>query len=341
MRRERPRHPHHRHHRGPPRFWQLTRGVHRKVVRVLFAAALLGGIGGASVYAGVTSGHKGLICAGLSVVFALSPLGWFASLRIARPFQQLALVAGEIQAGHLASREQLPEGPGEVGEVGEALRSVADRVAKQLADQRALMAAVSHELRSPLGRARVMIEMTREGSAPPTVFDDLQAEITAMDGLVGDLLAAARIDFEAVSPRELNAVDLANRAMEIGGKALLDVVGEPGAVRADPTLAARALSGLLDNARRHGGGNVALRIRSEGDFIRFTVEDDGPGFAAGDEEQAFTPFWRGPTADGRPVPRGEGLGLALVRQIAEAHGGAAGAERRAEGGARVWLTLPR
>lgn len=162
-----------------------------------------------------------------------------------------------------------------------------------------------------------------------------------MDGLVGDLLAAARIDFEAVSPRELNAVDLANRAMEIGGKALLDVVGEPGSVRADPTLAARALSGLLDNARRHGGGNVALRIRSEGDFIRFTVEDDGPGFAVGDEEQAFTPFWRGPTADGRPVPRGEGLGLALVRQIAEAHGGAAGAERRAEGGARVWLTLPR
>ena len=79
-----------------------------------------------------------------------------------------------------------------------------------------------------------------------------------------------------------------------------------------------------------------MLFRSEG-RVRFFVEDDGPGFAPGDEERAFQPFWR---AAGAKV-RGEGLGLALVRQVAQAHQGEAGAENRREGGARVWIELPR
>lgn len=331
----------------PPIGWMLARGIHRTVLVFLFVAAIVGGAGGIALYAGLPAASTGWICAGLALIAAIWPLAWMATMRIAWPLRHLANVATQLRAGELASRERLPEGPGEVGEVAGALRGMADRVARQLHDQRALMAAVSHELRSPLGRARILVEMAREGSAPPSVYDELQGEIDAMDRLVGDLLAAARIDFEAVSLRVLDAGDVARRALDLAHLPPEAVVvdAEAPTVRADPTLLARALSGLLDNARRYGGQTVRLIVRRVDDRVRFEVEDDGPGFAEGDTERAFEPFWRGPTGEGRTAPRGEGLGLALVRQIAEAHEGTAGAENRSEGsrrvrGARVWVELP-
>ncbi|MEQ1569825.1 MAG: ATP-binding protein, partial [Myxococcota bacterium] len=162
-----------------------------------------------------------------------------------------------------------------------------------------------------------------------------------MDTLVGDLLAAARIDFEAVAPRDLEVVDLALRAAAQAGldPDRVSFTGQPGEVRADATLVSRALLGLLDNARRYGGREVTLSVDDLGERVQFTVEDDGPGFAPGDEIRAFEPFWRGPSA--ARAPAGEGLGLALVRQIARAHGGEAGARTRDGGGARVWIALPR
>lgn len=325
----------HRHGR-PPLGWWLARGIHRTVLVFLVLTAVLGAVVGAGLHAAPEPGAW--LCVTLAALGALWPLAWVATLRIAWPLQTLAKVALELRHGQLASRDRLPQGPGEVGEVGDALRGMADRVAKQLRDQRALMAAVSHELRSPLGRARVLVELAREGA--PDTHDQLQAEIDAMDHLIGDLLAASRIDFEAVAPRELDARDVAGRAVRDAGVGTFRVGDDVGPVRADPTLLARALRGLLDNARRYGGTVITLTVRAQAGRVRFEVEDDGPGFAPGDEERAFEPFWRGAPADGRASPRGEGLGLALVRQIAEAHGGEAGAQNRAEGGARVWLTLP-
>lgn len=332
--------------RGPPwrrpAQWAAFRGIHRSVVLFLLVAVLIGFAGGAVLHAVHGRGPGGMLCV-LAALFAiLWPLGWVATARIARPLRDLADYASEMRGGKLDHRDRLPGGSEEVGEVAGALKQLADRLGKQLQDQRALLAAVSHELRSPLGRARVLVEMSREGTAPPSVHDDLQAEIDAMDGLVGDLLAAARIDFEAITPRNLDARDLALRALEIARVPATALrVNEDARVNADPTLLARALSGLLDNARRYGGADITLRVRPEDESVRFEVDDDGPGFAPGDEERAFEPFWRGPAADGRAPARGEGLGLALVRQIAEAHGGRAGAEARPQGGARVWLTLPR
>jgi two-component system OmpR family sensor kinase len=337
---------HARHHgwKGrPPLRWILARGIHRTVVIFLVLAAGLGAAGGVGLMAARESGAGvgALVCLALGVCGVMWPLAWVATVRIAWPLRALAEAAGELKGGRLDARADLPGGPNEVGEVAGALRGMADRVAKQLVDQRALLAAVSHELRSPLGRARVLVEMSREGSAPATLHDDLQAEIDAMDGLVGDLLTAARIDFEAVAPRAMDAADLGRRALEIAREPVdkLRIEGE-GSVLADPTLAARALASLVDNARRYGGALVVLRVRPREGRVRFEVDDDGPGFAPGDEVRAFEPFWRGP-ADGRPKPRGEGLGLALVRQIAEAQAGEAGAQNRPEGGARVWIELPR
>jgi len=321
----------------------LARGIHRSVVSFLVLALLLGVGAGVALHMGLAAGHRvaGFVCLGLGLLAAVGPLAWMASFRIAWPLRELAEVASEIRSGRLKSRDELPRATGEVGEVAEALGAVTDRVARQLRDQRALMAAVSHELRSPLGRARVLVELARDGGAPAT-YDELQGEIDAMDALVGDLLAAARIDFEALNPVEIDAAELARRAVEVARlPAATVVLDQPaGSVWVDPTLLTRALAGLLDNARRYGGTHIALHVRGRRDRVRFEVLDDGPGFGAHVSE-AFQPFWRAPAPEGVPLPRGEGLGLALVRQIAEAHGGEAGAENRPEGGARVWVEVGR
>jgi two-component system, OmpR family, sensor kinase len=330
--------------RRVPGGWRTLHGVHRRLVAFLLLAMALGAVGGAGLYASIAVGVGHPACVAVAVVLSAWPLGWLATMRIVRPLQDLARVAAELHGGQLGRRALLAaDREDEVGEVAGALRGMADRVAKQLADQRALMAAVSHELRSPLGRVRVLVELLREGSAPPGAHDDLQAEIDGMDALVGDLLAAARIDFEALAPRTLVAREVALRALEVARLPAEALQGDGAGVtvRADATLLARALSGLLDNARRYGATEVVLRVEARGDRVVFAVEDDGPGFPEGGAEQAFEPFWRGPAADGGAAPRGEGLGLALVRQVAEAHGGAAGAEDRPGGGARVWVALPR
>lgn len=304
----------------------------------LLLAAILGATGGGLLGAAQAEGPGWLWLAALGILALLWPLAWMASFRIARPLRKLAAVANELRpAGSVTPSS---EGPAEVDEVGAALRELAQKVQRQLADQRALMATVSHELRTPLGHARVLAELVREGRDPAPLADQLQAEIDAMDHLVGDLLAAARIDFEALDPRPLSPLDLARRALDLEGEPAvpLNAAASLPSLRGDPTLLARALRGLLANARLHAGGATSLSVEPTAGGLRFTVTDRGPGFAPGEEEHAFAPFWRG-----RPAPdtvAGTGLGLALVRRIAEAHGGRAQAQNRPEGGAAVWIEVP-
>jgi K+-sensing histidine kinase KdpD len=204
------------------------------------------------------------------------------------------------------------------------------------------MAAVSHELRSPLGRARVLVEMAREGRAPPSVHDDLESEIDAMDRLVGDLLAAARIDFEAISPQDLDAADAAGRAIEIAHlpKETLVVHGSAGTVRADPTLIPRAIAGLLDNAKRYGGQTIQLHVHDLGERVRFEVTDDGPASAR--RARAGLPavlprcVAERRAQAGRRGPRARAR--ATDRRSAPRRGRRS---RTRRGGARVWIELPR
>ncbi len=327
----------HPHARSPRwrRGWMLVRGIHRQLLSIVFLATGLGGLGGYLLH-GAEGSHIAMV--GIGGLLASWMLAWVATRRIAMPVHRLAKVAAELHGGRLRSRDQLTDETAELGELSRSLRGMAERLEQQLDDQRALMAAVSHELRSPLGRARVLVELIREGPDDESC-DDLQAEIDAMDSLVGDLLAAARIDFAAVASRPLSPLQLATQALEAEGlpAEMLAVSGDLEDIQADPTLVARALHVLLDNGAGHGGGVVALVVEGHEEGVRFAVEDAGPGFAPGDEEQAFAPFWRGRGAR----PPGEGLGLALVRRIAQVHGGTAGAENRAEGGARCWMRLPR
>ncbi len=283
----------------------------------------------------------------LLALAAAGSILWIASFaiarRIGRPLRDLSAVAREIGAGKLQSRARLGwRQPGEVGALAESINDMAARIEKQLADQRELLAAVSHEIRAPLARLRMLVEMLRGRTADDVTIGKLEREIVEIDSLVGDLLASSRLELSMFAFRKLDAGELSAEALDRAGLApgLLQVQATDLAFEGDATLVARALANLLDNAARHGGGAKGLVIREDGPTsIVMEVVDEGPGFDAETLPRAFAPFQRG-----RIERRGStslGLGLALVRRIAEAHGGAAWAENRPEGGAKVALRLAR
>lgn len=284
---------------------------------------------------------------GLKAILPLLIAGlvlWAASGRIARrltrPLGDLVRVTQEIGAGKLSTRAGIGcQTPDEVGVLAEAINDMASRIERQLNDQRVLLAAVSHELRTPLGHLRILSELARQRGAEQKVCDEIEAEVVEIDDLVAELLASSRLDFTALSPQKLDPKDVARRALERAGvdPSVLEIEGSPPPFNADPTLIARALANLVDNAMKHGGGVSRLLVAWRHGKLLFAVEDKGPGLRPGDETKVFQPFYR--REDGSGSKGSLGLGLSLVRRIAEAHGGTAYAENKEEGGARVSFEL--
>lgn len=280
---------------------------------------------------------------GVLVVLIIVGVLWAASGRIARrlarPLDELATVVKRIGAGDLKARaEKSCESQDEIGVVADAVNDMAARIEKQLTDQRELLAAVSHELRTPLARMRLVSEIARDAGSTPKTFDDLDREVVEMDALVGELLANSRVDFGLLQTRDLSAHDVAALALERAGlpAALLAVDGVE-TVHADPTLLARALGNLIDNARKHGGAVEQLAVRKpDPQHVIFEVHDRGPGIPEDALTRVFEPFER---AGGKKA-EGLGLGLNLVKRIAAAHKGSAFALNRAQGGATVGICLP-
>jgi two-component system OmpR family sensor kinase len=264
--------------------------------------------------------------------------------RISRPIYELTRAAQELGQGNLAARASLGHGSiDEIGVLSSAFNDMAVRLERQLTEQRELLAAVSHELRTPLARIRLLVEIGRQAQVTPATLDEIEREAIEIDTLVGELLASARLEFQAVTRKPLEAGEVARRALERAGEdagKLAPAAALP--FVADPTLMARALANLIDNARKHGGGLDGIAVHPGGTekerTVVFEVTDHGPGFAPGDEQRVFDRFYRGGAEAGHHGSLG--LGLALVRRIAVAHGGRADAANCSKGGARVTLELP-
>ncbi len=281
----------------------------------------------------------------IAIVLTLSLTAiWAASGRVARllakPLQELAQVADDLGQGKLSRRAALSSqrhGVDELDSLAQSINDMATRIERQLHDQKELLAAVSHELRTPLGHAKLLIEMARDQPDGQKPLDELERELAELERMVGQLLASARLDFTALAQQDIDAVELAVRVLDRAGvdAARLQVETDRTRVHADPALLAQALANLLENARRHGGNLVTLRLRVDAALLYFDALDDGPGFTDGQEQSAFEPFRRGPASHG-----GLGLGLTLVRRIALAHQGTVQAGNRKEGGACVSIGVP-
>jgi two-component system OmpR family sensor kinase len=274
-----------------------------------------------------------------------------------RPLRRMAAVATRVDAGDLHPRIHDVGRPGdEVRVLADAFNHMLDRLGDAFAGQRAFLADASHELRTPLTVIRGQLEVLAAQSEPSgqevrRVERLLQAEVSRITRLVDDLLLLAKaeqteflrveeVDLRAFVSELWDGVSLiADRRFELG-----DV--PEGTLNADPDWLAQALRNLLSNAIDHtepGAGLVRLAVeRGTGSppaGIRFSVQDDGPGIPADQLERVFDRFHRTDSARDR-ASGGAGLGLAIVRAIAEAHAGAVSAGRSQDGGARFDLELP-
>jgi signal transduction histidine kinase len=265
-------------------------------------------------------------------VIGLSVMSGAIAFRLTRPLIMVIRVAQDIGDGKLETRLDVDRHRGETRLLAIAINEMAERIEQQLKDQRQLLAAVSHELRTPLGHMRVLIDTARASNDKKSLAE-LEREVLVLDDLVGRLLASSRLEFGNLDCRALDLGALVSDVATSAGVApeAIEAIGD---VRAtvDPTLVRRAVANLLDNARVHGGGAVAVRIERRARQVAIEVDDAGPGVPADRRTDAFRAFV--PSHGG-----GLGLGLALVSRIAVAHNGGAWITDRPGGGARVGFTV--
>jgi signal transduction histidine kinase len=237
--------------------------------------------------------------------------------------------------GALAHRATV-EGRDEVAAVAATFNQAAEHIERMIESNRALLANASHELRSPLARLRMAIDLygTAAGDAART---EIVRNLSELDRLVEEILLASRLDHASGLERS-EIVDLLALAAEEAARNQAKVSGDPASVRGDPQLLMRLVRNLLQNAGQHGVPPVVVEVRRSGGSVELSVRDHGPGIAQGEGERVFEPFYR-PSGRGEAAG-GWGLGLSLVRQIAAHHGATVHHEHPEGGGARFVVRFP-
>jgi signal transduction histidine kinase len=277
---------------------------------------------------------------GISVtVLVLWMMAGALSRKILGPLEELERTARDLGNGNLASRVQLDRAAfGEVGQLARTFNEMAKRLEDQLAVERELLAAVSHEVRSPLGRMRVLLELGRSQGLDPDRIERLEREVTEIDELVAQLLANARLDFGTPTLRPEPIGDFLGDLVERSEDSpRVDDETDNAEVWFDPSSVGRAFSNLLSNARTHGGGATRVRAYLQRDQLHVDVLDEGPGFGDADTTALFEPFTSGTGESGGESSLG--LGLSLVARVARAHGGSAYARNREPRGACVGFSI--
>jgi signal transduction histidine kinase len=281
----------------------------------------------------------------LSLVMAAG--SWPVARHLAKRIERVAAGVAQWGKGDLAHRIPV-EGRDEVATLAATFNRAAAQIELLMNQQRDTLANASHELRSPLARLRMALELLGEepaGDQRARLLDEARRDIVDLDALIEDLLMMARAD--ARTPRRpLEAVDL--RALvegeveRLGGGA--SVSGEPPQLDGDALMLRHLVRNLLENAHRHAQGkDLKVTLASTNENVILNVEDGGPGIPESERERIFAPFYRlGPPSGARTDGGGFGIGLAMVRQVARYHGGDVRALARASGtGTRFEVVLPR
>jgi signal transduction histidine kinase len=276
-------------------------------------------------------------------------LGLWARRRVLQPLQPIATTAAAIASGDLGRRLADTDDPDLVSMVA-AFNSMVDALHQRIERDARFVADVSHELRSPLTTLVASVDLldARAASLPPRsrqLVELVSAELDRFRHLLEALLelarseaAAALDDAEPVDVRAFVAAVLrrSDRPADLlqGG----DGDRAPAVVLGDRLALERALTNLLDNADRHGGGATGVGVHREDGLVSIVVDDDGPGVPVADRERVFERFATG--GGPRGSGSGAGLGLSLVSEIARAHRGSAWCTAGPSGGARFVLRLP-
>jgi two-component system, OmpR family, sensor kinase len=325
-----------------------------------FAAPLPGGRGQV-VMTGAP--HEGALTRfGFHIAVVLTALA-LASIPLARsisrPVERLTEAARALGAGDLSVRSRV-QARGEVGELAAAFDDMAARLEVLVRGEKELIANVSHELRTPLARMRMALALAEEGDVARArqALGEIGDDVGELERLTDEILAAARLDLSGAGglPLHRERVEVEAlledsaerfRSRHPGRELTLEVAGDLPALDADPALLRRLLGNLLDNAAKYSepptpvvlaarlagaGGPDATGAagEAEGPAVALEVRDHGIGVAEADLPHLFTPFFRTDRSRARDSG-GIGLGLALARRIAEAHGGRITARRADDG----------
>jgi two-component system sensor histidine kinase MprB len=282
-----------------------------------------------------------LLVGGIGIA-AAAALAAFVATAALRPVRRLTRAAETVAATGDLSERVAVDGDDELGRLAGRFNTMLAALQESVGRQRRLVADASHELRTPLTAARTNVDLLLEGRLPVDeqrrALDEASIELDSLTSLVSDLVELARGEERKLRVEELQLDDLVagvvERAKARAPHATFVTSLTPTQVRVDPVLLERAISNLLDNAVKYSppGAPIEVTVR-EGEVV---VADHGPGVAEEDLPRIFDRFYRAAAARSKP---GAGLGLAIVREAAEAHGGRATVESSPKG-ALFRLTLP-
>ena len=273
---------------------------------------------------------------------------------IVRPVEKLSQTAVAIGGGDLQARSEITRDD-EIGKLGTQLDEMARRLGLLVASERELLANVAHELRTPLSRIGVALDLAAEGDGKRarTSLEDIAVDVAELETIVDDILTAMRFEGgraaelplrrSAVEPRAV-ATNAAERLKARHPDRTLEVTIAPElpCIDVDPVLFRRVVDNLLENAHKYSpDASTVIKLdvgRASGDIV-FEIADRGIGIPAEDLPNVFTAFFRGDRSRSRETG-GVGLGLTLARRIAVAHGGAISLASEPGNGTVARLTVP-
>ena len=296
-----------------------------------------------------------LFTVGLAVALGSYPIIRRLTLRL----ESLQRGVERWGAGDLSTRLNA-EGRDEVAFLARRFNHAAERIETLMDSHRSLLANASHELRSPLARIRMSLELLNVDTHSPQ-RQEISRSITELDQLIDEILLASRLDARQADAEPFEAVDLTGLAAEECARVGADLSADLGpggqtamigpdigvnshtlTVRGSPRLLRRLIRNLLENARRYSTGAISLELSQlrvgAHQLAAIQVHDRGPGVPPDQRERIFEPFYRLPGASERDG--GVGLGLALVKSISQRHGGSVRCESRPGGGASFVVELP-